>query len=233
MEFKVLEYVYNMYTPISVGLNRVYKGNIVKINFQSFKDSRKDLKLSCSLKEFRAKITGFTEGVNGTIYVDLYILDIILYDYYHNGTGVFKHLGSLFLPLEQVKDRYVYNKVSSLVMVDYYDRKLGQLQDTAFSGDKQAVKRLCNEIISEIINEGDDMISVVKAEIMKGVWMSIGRINLYYFGEQLADILTTALNTKTTEDRDKKFTVQEFEEDMQNSLYKWVINEYMLNEDIL
>lgn len=231
MEFKVLEN--NMCTPISIGLNRVYKGKIVKFNFQSFKDSRKDLKLSCSLEEFKAEITGFTDGRNGAIYVQLYILDLILYDYYHNGSGVIKPLGNLFLPLERVKDKYTYNKVSSLVMVDYYDRKLSQLQDTAFSGDKQAVKKLCDEIISEIIKEGKDVITVGKVHIAKGVWKSIGHVNLYYFGWQLVDILTTALNSKTTEDRYKKFTVQEFEEDMQNCLYKWVINEYMLNEDIL
>lgn len=231
MEFKVLEN--NMCTPISIGLDRVYKGKIVKFNFQSFKDSRKDLKLSCSLKEFRAEITGFTEGKNGAIYVQLYILDIVLYDYYHNSTGVIKPLGNMFLPLERVRDKYVYNRVSSLVMVDYYDRKLGQLQDTAFSGDKQAVKKLCNELVSEIVKESEDVISVGKVKLRVGVWRSIGHINLYYFGGQLVDILTTALNTKTTEDKYKKFTVQEFEEDMQNSLYKWVINEYMLNEDIL
>jgi hypothetical protein len=231
MEFKVSEN--NMCTPILILLNRVYKGKIVKINFQSFKDSRKDLKLSCSLEEFRAEITGFTEGINGALYVELYILDIILYDYYHNGTGVIKPLNNLFLPLERVKDKYVYNKVSSLVMVDYYDRKLGQLQDTAFSGDKQAVKKLCDEIISEVIKEGKDVITVGKVQIMKGVWRSIGHVNIYYFGGQLVDILTTALKSKTTEDRGKKFTVQEFEKDMQDSLYKWVINEYMLNEDIL
>ena len=138
----------------------------------------------------------------------------------------------MFLPLERVKDKYIYNRVSSLVMVDYYDRKLGQLQDIAFSGDKQAIKKFCDEIISEIIKESRDVITVGKVQIAKGVWKSIGQINLYYFGEQLVDILTAALNTKTTEDRYKKFTVQEFEEDMQNSLYKWVINEY-LNEDIL
>lgn len=231
MEFKVSEN--NVCNSISIGLNREYKGSIVKINFQSFKDSRKDLKLQYSFEEFKAEITDFTEGEDGTIYVQLYINDTILYEYSHRGICVDKPLGYLFLPLKKVGNKYIYNKVNSIVMVDYYDRKLGQLQDTAFSGDKQAVKKLCDEIISEVLKEGEDIIIVGKVQIMKGVWRSIGHINLYYFGEQLVEILTTALKSKTTEDRDRKFTLEEFEEDMQNCLYKWVINEYMLNEDIL
>lgn len=233
MEFKVSEK--NVHNSISAGLNREYKGKIVKINYQDFKNTLKNLKLQYdrnNFEEFRAEIKRFTEGVNGALYVELYILDIILYDYYRNGTGVFKNLSSLFLPLEKVKDRYVYNKISSLVMVDYYDRKIGQLHNIALSGDKQAVKKFCNELASEIIKDEEE-IKVDKVEIMKGVWKSIGHVNFYYFGEQLHAVLNAALRYKTTNDRDKKFTLKEFEEDIQSYLYKWVINEYMLNEDIL
>ena len=231
MEFKVSEN--NKYTSIVAGLNSEYKGKVVKINFQSFKDSHKSLNLKeRSSKEFKAEITNFTEGENGTIYANLYIIDILLYDYSLRGESEVRPLGYWSVPLEDAGNKYVYNKVNGTVMVDYYYKKLGQLQDTAFSGDKQAVKKLCNELVSEIIKDGEEIV-IGRVKIMKGVWRSIAHINNYYFGEQLYDILIKVLNSKTTNDGHKKFTIQEFEEDMQNCLYKWVINEYMLNEDIL
>ena len=43
MEFKVSEK--NVCTSISIGLDREYKGKVVKINYLTFKNSLKNLKL--------------------------------------------------------------------------------------------------------------------------------------------------------------------------------------------
>lgn len=118
MEFKVSKK--NVCTSISVGLDREYKGKVVKISYQDFKNSLKNLKLQDdrnNFEEFRAEIKCFTEDEDGDVYVHLYIIDN-LYTYCHKYCPdeiCNKPLGSWLFRLKQVGDKYICDEIKSIV----------------------------------------------------------------------------------------------------------------------
>ena len=118
MKTKILESSVN--NVILKGLNSIYKGKTVKINFQSFKNNMHLLKLKdYDFEEFEAEIRGFMISDDGSISVLLDIISRLWYtdnqEDYDAGRWFREPLKECLFPLEKVGNKYVCDKIQLAV----------------------------------------------------------------------------------------------------------------------
>lgn len=118
MEFKILEN--SIYNLIIKGLNAEYKGRLVKINFQDFKNDMKILKLKeYPFEDFEGEVQGFFKGYDNTLYIRVNIVSRLWFtdnkEDYEAGVWFKEPLKNCIFPLRLVEGKYVCDIIKSII----------------------------------------------------------------------------------------------------------------------
>ena len=118
MELRILEN--SMYDLIVKGLNAEYKGRLVRINFQDFKNGMQILKLKeYDFDDFEGEVQGFFKGDDNTIFIRINIVSRLFYtdnqEDYEAGIWLNEPLKDCIFPLTFVMGKYFCNKVKLAV----------------------------------------------------------------------------------------------------------------------
>lgn len=105
---------------ILIGLDSLYKGKIVKISFQSFKNSMQMLKLKdYDFDEFEAEIVGFMGNEAGEFFVKVEVISRLWYtdneEDYNAGRWLEKPIKDWLFPIEKIGNKYVCDKIQLAV----------------------------------------------------------------------------------------------------------------------
>lgn len=77
------------------------------------------------------------------------------------------------------------------------------------------------DLVEMIKSTDERLLSVSKKLTGYGTWKSVGFVNEYHFGEDLAKIIEKALTGTITHDEEKEFTISDFEEKLEEAIYQY------------
>lgn len=81
---------------------------------------------------------------------------------------------------------------------------------------------LVTDLYSDISKTNTDFYQISMKRVGYGTYKSFGWANNYYFGDKLAELLEKALTGKTTHNEDQVFSINDFEDEIIDTIYNYL-----------